>query len=436
MNKRHDPIAMHSSDWVVSQPLHAVVDRLYQLASSEDPDAVTADEMVHFARRLIDAEVYPAGPYRDENGEVVVSLNRAIALLFHQWGRPLPSLEKYLNAADKAKVNKKRGVIAGAENRSYNKRHQMLARLLRSENTGTYRWLHQGSIQAIEGIIRLDKKRNEISAISFDWQKILGCRMDEVRLSKLARANMSLWIAYTLYDNIIDEDAGAVDYLSIANVYHRRAYNQYLSVADGLKQEKFVTDTFARMDEANYFERKSLRLAIVNGTVTIPRAMPRVAESFVANRAAGHILGPLLLLEKMAMSTYQKRQWAKILHQYLVVRQFCDDIHDWREDMEAGRLTMCTASLISELSFSPGLYPLIQVEDACKEIFWKQTLQASSQKYMNMVVAIETILMRKTNDTIAAKLFLSRAVTPLRETLEVGLRAVAGQKQFIARYRV
>jgi hypothetical protein len=420
--------------WHAAQTLKDMADHLYLLSKSKQGEP-SPGILVVFAKRLISAEEKPGGPYRDEAGEISSSLNYAIARLFHAWGKPLPALSDYLSIAQESHVRTK-NTVDDREQRLYARRHNELVKSLGAEDdVARYHWLKEDGEQVIDSIVRLDKKRYEISGIVYDWVKILGCGIDEHQLFQLARANMALWIAYTLYDHIIDEESDSIDYLSIANVYHRRSYDLYLDASDTLRQKKLVSEVFTRMDEANHRERKYLRLPVDAGKIKLSQDIPRVNKKFVAERAAGHTLGPLLLIEKYEKDAQKKRYWKSILTHYLFLRQYCDDIHDWRDDLAKGHVTTCTALLLKGIALPPGAHSLVGMQERCQGIFWQKIFQNTSSTYLKDIDILEKRLNALTHSAVGASLFLGRAIAPLRQTLEVGLRVVSEQKEFIGLYR-
>lgn len=418
--------------WVMARPLREVVKRIDDLSYSE-PTLVSSDVLAMFARRLVAAEIQPAGPYMNEQGEVEPSLNRAIALLFIRWGRPLPSLEKYLVPGDirsrrRAMLKPLMGV------RAYKARHMSIARYMYAQNNHEYAWMHGLGEQVIEGVVKVDAMRYEISGIVYDWHRMIESSATSGQLRQLSRANMMLWAAYTLFDDLIDDEPNALNYLSVANVYHRRAYMMYRSVAATTAQKKLVDDTFMRMDRANHYERARLRIPIAHGALVIPGSIPRVTDQFIADRAAGHILGPLLLLSRQAKHSRDFQQWCHALEDYLVVRQLCDDLHDWRDDIASGRMTQCSRQLLKDAAIASGAQKVSDVQRACKDVFWSSTLEALSVKYLQKTVTIETTVRKFSRDVNAAEMLIQRVLQPLKETLEMGQRVAADQRRFIAEY--
>ncbi len=428
MNKYHEEWS-----WVMARPLREVVKRIDDL-SYREPTLVSSDALAMFARRLVAAEIQPAGPYMNEQSEVEPSLNRAIALLFIRWGRPLPSLEQYLAPRD-AQSYRRRAIVKSLVGvRAYKARHMSIARYMHAQNNHEYLWMRELSEHVIEGIVKVDAMRYEISGIVYDWHRMIESSATSGQLRQLSRANMMLWAAYTLFDDLIDDEPNALNYLSVANVYHRRAYMMYRSVAATTGQKKLVDDTFMRMDRANHYERARLRIPITNGTLVIPGNIPRVTDQFIADRAAGHILGPLLLLSRQAKHSRDFQQWCHALEDYLVVRQLCDDLHDWREDIASGRMTRCSRQLLHDAAIASGTQKVNDVQRACKDVFWSGTLEALSAKYLQKTATIETTVRKFSRDVNAAEMFIERVLKPLKETLEMGQRVAADQRRFIAEY--
>lgn len=68
----------------------------------------------------------------------------------------------------------------------------------------------------------------------------------------------------------------------------------------------------------------------------------------LAWRSCIHILGPLIVASfTPSLSGKDLDTLTSGLHHYLIARQLGDDIHDWREDLTAGRISAVVALLLA-----------------------------------------------------------------------------------------
>lgn len=73
----------------------------------------------------------------------------------------------------------------------------------------------------------------------------------------------------------------------------------------------------------------------------------------LAQRAMGHVIGPLLELRDSDKLHSQQLAIQRGLEQYLIARQLNDDIHDWKQDVSVGQITFVVAYLLKQLEVTP-----------------------------------------------------------------------------------
>jgi hypothetical protein len=195
-------------------------------------------------------------------------------------------------------------------------------------------------------------------------------------LASLSLANLYGWLAYTIYDDFLDE-TGQPALLPVANVTMRNSlacFNQARPDDPAFKQ--LVRQTFDTIDGANAWETAHCRLARDGEEITI-NELPNYGNlSKLAERSIGHALPALTLL--LASGTSQRsvafRQLRRALSHYLIARQLSDDCHDWPEDLANGHATYVVTRLLRDLDIKPGIHALPALLAEGRRQFWQATL--------------------------------------------------------------
>ncbi|HEX9153493.1 MAG TPA: hypothetical protein VF809_01605, partial [Candidatus Saccharimonadales bacterium] len=220
----------------------------------------------------------------------------------------------------------------------------------------------------------------------------------------LGVANLCTWVAYTIYDDFID-DEGVPAELPVANVAMRVSLRCFRLVLPGNERyQQYVTDVYAGMDAANAWEIGNCRFAVQDGAVTITK-LPRYGRGAVlAQRAFAHALTPMAILALDSSNDPKK-----ILHiesafkNYLIARQLNDDVRDWADDIAAGQASFVVAAILRDMRIGRGTYDLSVLLPAMRRCFRRVTAKKMC-KHMLRHVAMsrrhfaESQLLRASND--------------------------------------
>lgn len=171
---------------------------------------------------------------------------------------------------------------------------------------------------------------------------------------QLGLANLLGWIAYTIYDNFLDEEADPAD-LPLANVCLRLLTRLFESA---LPAETGFADLFHRvmtqLEAANLWEVTQTRLKRHHSHWQLPKKIPRYpGYRQLAQKSMAHALGPMAVMMGQGQSfssPFGQAVWQFFTH-YLIVRQLNDDLHDWKSDLERGHLNAVSAHLLRQSSF-------------------------------------------------------------------------------------
>jgi len=215
-------------------------------------------------------------------------------------------------------------------------------------------------------------KNFEITLLATYFADALAEQTNTDILHELGLANLHGWLAYTLYDDILDkEDDGR--FLSLANISLRRSYLRYLEV--GNTHVDLVTSVFDHVDQANAWELAEARAITAGDTITLP-ALPRYSNRMqLAYRSYIHVLGPFLIAAEAGLSQKQQRKIQLAWRHYLIGRQLNDDLHDWQDDLRSGQLTYVVCTLLRNQAIKPGNYSTSQLASSLQKRFITQTVR-------------------------------------------------------------
>jgi len=247
----------------------------------------------------------------------------------------------------------------------------------------------------------LNKKRNEIP---------------QELLRELGIANTLGWIAYTVYDDFLDNE-GDKTLLGVANVALReltKIFEHFLP--ENKEFHALVTTILADIDEANTWE--ILHCRFVPTTDSRDIVLPDYTDyAVLAKKSFGHILGPLAILFSLGYSKDSKEvtQTIRFFQHYLIARQLDDDAHDWEKDFAMGQLSPVVTLVLSDVQKTPENNHSLSLP-TLQELFWFQTIRSVCTVLDDHVTAAEEILKQMT--WIDNKEILYSLLKPIKQSLE------------------
>lgn len=468
-------------NWIDNDDIRCVCLRLLVIASINKAwiDGIC---MVKMTQRLIGCEVRPGGPYVCEDGRVDLFLNGVIAQLFRQLNVPLFTLESFvilcskgvklspgetvflewiLSHPGKLQSNGKvlQGEVVGRvffEVKQWFARPRAILGMLTDTSMTRVRHglerenpskvtlgvkreidqqyknsnLYSGMIRQWRLVAEADKN-HEISTLSSYFMESVKKESAEFKGEKVKVCNMAnfyTWMAYSIYDDFLDESPNKENLL-IANTAYRHALSLYCEVVS----ERELRKLFQMTDEANYIEVKHMRCKIKNGFIYIRRHSYYENIDQVAHKSIAHITGPIAMTASMKVTQRQKELIEGGLLHYLIARQLNDDVHDWVEDIKRGHISYVVCELLLALDITPGKYELALLVSRMKKYFWGEGLiHVCGQVLRNIEHARdkfeETELFMDNNS------FYEKIIDPIEKAAWVGVVKYAEQKKFISHY--
>ncbi len=243
------------------------------------------------------------------------------------------------------------------------------------------------ALEKIEAIT--DEK---IILLAKDFQQALGERGSSIpaeTIERLSLVNLYGWLAYTIYDNFLD-DEGSPLLLSAANLFSRKLAEQYAMLDKKiLGAMNLFQSIMDEIDEANTWEQINCRIP-QNKKGCIPENLPSFGNyDNLAGRSIGHALGPLTILLSLGHERGSKEFLAleSFFRHYLIARQLHDDAHDWAEDLMRGRITSVGALILEKYELKP--YPSLVADNlpALKKFFWAEIIDGTVKTIISHIAA-------------------------------------------------
>jgi hypothetical protein len=201
-------------------------------------------------------------------------------------------------------------------------------------------------------------------------------------LVKLGVINLLGWVAYTIYDDFLDEE-GDPRTLSVANISLRTISN----IASRLFPKKIGFDnlfnsTLDTIEAANSWETTHCRISSKSGIFPIASVkLPDWgAYRKLAERSLGHALGPMAILLYLGvpLNNPDLVNLQNFFIHYIIAKQLNDDAHDWKPDVKNGQLTPIVTLLLHKYKMShPEVTEIPQAKliTELTEIFNRQILR-------------------------------------------------------------
>lgn len=195
-------------------------------------------------------------------------------------------------------------------------------------------------------------------------------------LDALGLVNLYGWLAYTVYDDFLDEE-GKPELLPAANTAMRKSLAGFSQALPGHQAwRQMVRQVFDAIDGANAWEQAGCRFKCHSGRLVAGRLPDYSNMSKLAERSLGHALPPMAVLaaKGLDLEGASCRHVMTALRHYLIARQLNDDAHDWPDDLRSGHITAVVALILSELKVKPGTYDAAKLAAEARHQFWHHTL--------------------------------------------------------------
>lgn len=238
---------------------------------------------------------------------------------------------------------------------------------------------------------------------------------------KLGAANVFGWIAYTVYDDFLDEEGEPIA-LSLANVCLRESaeiFSTILPKETGFAD--FAKKIFDCIDSANTWEVRHCRDAA---------HLPDYGDyTKLAERSLGHALTPLAILFALGYKEESPEVHGvmQFFHHYIIARQLNDDAHDWEDDLKRGQINAVGAKVLHEASGK------IHGEEELKKLFWEKTVVVVCQDMERHVAHARRAL--SDVSLVVDTAFFDGLLTKVEKSSEEALREQGTTLKFLRAYK-
>jgi len=367
--------------------------------SLERKEELSSLELTELVKSLIKSESQAGGPYLTDGKEDIM-LNVYILRLFKILNKELPNVESYIN---EQLLNKSTPLSTESKiliTSIFEKDNTSLS----IDNTGLdYNYsfynsfvkslqpeVRPAAIRYGDRIMKVDQKGEvtNLAIIFYDSLKNVNSGIS-IDFNKLGHANFMIWVAYSIYDSIIDGDEN-INALSTANIAMRKAIETYKECA---VNPTLVSEYTNKVDSANAWELEHCRF-VLNETDIIISSLPTQSsmEYLLENRAIAHIIGPVSIAESLRLGDVDSAKIKQALKYYCIARQLNDDLHDWMDDFIAGRITYVVSSLLRKSGYKKGVYDTEKTLNSLKNIFYESELERLCSITQNYVSKSSRIL--------------------------------------------
>lgn len=218
-----------------------------------------------------------------------------------------------------------------------------------------------------------DDTSKQITLLPYYFSQTLGRHQKEISselLIQLGVANVFGWIAYTIYDDFLDEE-GDLQLLSFAHIASREVTHIFEHILPDTDFAGFYQEIMDQLDYANTWEVTNTRSE---------NNLPKYGNYHqLAHKSLGHALGPLAILFALG---YKKHSFATknlllFFTHYLIAKQLNDDAHDWENDLEKGHINAVGAMLLKKQRDKKN-----KTHKKLQEIFWYEVLPNVSKRIL------------------------------------------------------
>ncbi len=264
-----------------------------------------------------------------------------------------------------------------------------------------------------------------------------GKTLSDDLLVQLGLANLFGWLAYTLYDDVLDGE-GDPTRLGVANVALREVtgiFDRILPNTTGFPAyARYVLDT---IDAANTWEAVHCRLPDTGRIALHTLTIPNFADvGRLADRSLGHALGPAAILFALGYTATSSEvtHLMDVFRHYIAGRQLNDDMHDWEDDLRRGQLNAVSAMVLERLRTEDpqAVLDLNADMQRLQELFWYEVVVDACKRVRRHVSAARQALgkLRVVTDPNV----LEALLRPVEQVAEVTLKERAETLKFLRVY--
>jgi hypothetical protein len=200
-------------------------------------------------------------------------------------------------------------------------------------------------------------------------------------LNHLNLGSLNGWMAYTVYDDILDGDSQPAE-IGVANIALRRSFCHLTAALPEHSDFKdYIASVFDTIDSANDWEQQYGHVTVNDGNLEVTQLPDYKDLSQLASRSLGHSLAAcgVMAYEFGSLKHPQVQAMKRFFRHFLIARQLNDDAHDWEADLHAGRLSAVVSLLLADTYRLPHSLVISEELDRLRQQFWQQTITQVSE---------------------------------------------------------
>lgn len=317
----------------------------------ENGQKISPGEWPFILKLLTDSEVSAGGPYYNKYNRIDLKFNLKIFEFLKTQKVFLPKLEKFLNQnlpVIKTSKNKPKKRLPLDELRVYQSIHRRITFDLK-----TWPKELKNISQQEYFILKNNDQNHEIVLLPFWFIKALKIDLNKKYFNlaiNLGQANFYLWLAYKMYDDILDNETDA-SLLPLANLALRNFIIIFQKQRLGNSWNKFLYHLINELETQNYQEFCFSKKYFSQPNTDQKSWDFNKQISNLYKKSIAHVAGPLAIL--FTLNKEPKNQEFTTIFSffknYLNARQLNDDIYDWENDLKRKKINPVIMLLISEL---------------------------------------------------------------------------------------
>ncbi|MFA6339141.1 MAG: hypothetical protein WCW87_03740 [Candidatus Paceibacterota bacterium] len=342
----------------------------------------------------------------------------------------LEALSKYKNFSNNLKL------LSNTEEKDRDKIYSSIVKKAKVRFSELDCDLKKYSLECLDKILKVNKS-NHIVLLPYFFNQALK-RSDEIDkklIIELGLADLYGWIAYTIYDDFLDNE-GDPKLLSVANVCLREVTSIFYVLFK--KDEKFLglfNEIMDKIDAANAWEVTNCRMKVDNSIAIQPKFLPDY-ENYerLADRSLGYILGPLAIIVSLGygVDSCEVKNTLNFFKHYIIARQLNDDSHDLKEDLGKGILSSVVTLVLKKNKIKKEI-DVINNIDYFQNIFWNDVVGKVCDDILSHVNESEKIITRI--DLFKKSVFLKELLEPIRDSAKNTLKEQKKTLQFLEAYK-
>lgn len=200
-------------------------------------------------------------------------------------------------------------------------------------------------------------------------------RLTDEQQTLLGLASLCGWIAYKIYDDLIDL-GNTAELIPLANILMRASIEYYEKAIPDDEFHSYIHEAFQDIDEANDWELRNCRFPVKGGWINIKKTPDYGNLMMLARRAHPHILAPIATLSGVIPKhDYEnKQQIEEAFYHYLIARQLNDDLLDWEQDIKSGQVTFVVTTILKDAQLNQGQNDLKEITPIMRSTFLHKSM--------------------------------------------------------------